>query len=332
METPSKSQETFEFRCERCGSLLRVTPETIVALCNYCGHPTALHGTVSLDRIFIVPSKPREDILEAFNRRLDKDADMKRIRRQVQVFGIEGLYYPFWTAEVSMRGHAIYIRYEHRGSGKKARLERRRYEEDFNLSLPIGIMARRQALTFGLPDLLDYYRASSPQENRLLDVGEEDWRRGTRLNLLAPEFDEVEATNRLAEDAVDAVRKGYKRKGQELEFFNAQVERVSKVKLILLPLWRVTYAFRGSLFQILHAGWDGKPIVATEPVLIFRRLLYVLGSLFACLVGGFGAILLERGYTEFGLMIFGLSIILGLGLGRRLTADIRIEGRRRIWA
>jgi hypothetical protein len=331
MDSSSQRQEIMEFRCGRCGSLLRVTPETIVAICGYCGHPSALQSSVSLDRIFLVPSKARESILEAFNRRLEKDADMRRIRGQVQVFSLEGFYYPFWTAEVSMKGHAIYIRYERRGSGKGARVERRRYEEDFDLKLPMGIMARRQALAFGLSELIDYYRSSNPQEARLLGLGEEEWRKNSHLNLLAPEFDEVEATNRLAEDSVDAVRKQYRRKGQELEYFSAEVERVLNVKLVLLPLWRVTYVFRGSLFQVLHAGWDGKPIVAMEPVLMFRRIFYVLGSIMACLLGGFATILWEQGYMELGLIVLGVSMILGLMLGRRLTADIRIEGRKHRW-
>ena len=68
-----------------------------------------------------------------------------------------------------------------------------------------------------------------------------------------------------------------------------------------------------------------------EPVLMFRRIFYVLGSIMACLLGGFATILWEQGYMELGLIVLGVSMILGLMLGRRLTADIRIEGRKHRW-
>jgi len=41
-----------------CGAALWVTPETIISVCNYCGYPMAVPSFVSLEKMYVVPSKP----------------------------------------------------------------------------------------------------------------------------------------------------------------------------------------------------------------------------------------------------------------------------------
>ncbi|MDK2383629.1 MAG: hypothetical protein QI199_02315, partial [Candidatus Korarchaeota archaeon] len=44
------------YRCERCSAPLEVSPETIVAICPYCGYPNHISGTLSVKDVWIVPS------------------------------------------------------------------------------------------------------------------------------------------------------------------------------------------------------------------------------------------------------------------------------------
>lgn len=54
------NMEEFTFRCERCGAPLEVSPETIIAVCPYCGYPNHISGNIKTENIYIVPSLDKE--------------------------------------------------------------------------------------------------------------------------------------------------------------------------------------------------------------------------------------------------------------------------------
>lgn len=88
------NMEELTFKCERCGAPLEVSPETIIAVCPYCGYPNHISGNIKTENIYIVPpSLDKNTIAQSFWKRVEKDFDLRRIKDDIQIVGIEGGHY-----------------------------------------------------------------------------------------------------------------------------------------------------------------------------------------------------------------------------------------------
>ncbi|MEM3644607.1 MAG: hypothetical protein QW120_06675, partial [Nitrososphaerota archaeon] len=69
------SEEIAEFKCSICGSILRISPENIVSICEYCGGLNIVSGIIDCEDIFISTSVNVDKVLEEFLNRVRKDVD-----------------------------------------------------------------------------------------------------------------------------------------------------------------------------------------------------------------------------------------------------------------
>lgn len=318
--------ETLEYLCSNCGARLRVTPETIVAVCEYCGEPNIVSGVISRDDVFIVPSVGEGRVMEEFWKRVRRDMDLRSIAREITPVSVEGVYIPFWLSHVKVEGRVVY--------------EVRRYEDDrvvvvtkranFSKTLDVDLVARRQVKHIGLRELVEDYLRSSPETIPLKELGVERWKT-VKLSLLNLEFDRAEAERILREDSIDRVRTEWEKKADSIKFFNAKLVSMTRPRLIFLPLWVITYRYKDGLYSAFHEGWDGGPLVFAEPMLTRRRIFYLLGMGASVILGSLSGIAAEKVISDGsgGLMlpifILFFSALIGYFSAKRFISDVRFE-------
>jgi len=308
--------------CSNCGAPLDVTPETIVAICSYCGEPRVIGGAVSVDEIHVIPSLRREDVEAAFWRTVREDFDLRRLQREIELYEVRGVYVPVWLAKVRLEGRVSY--YVEREGGKK-----REYRvEDVSGVRRVPVIARRQVAPLGTRELVEALSREEVATKRLVDVVGDEWRR-IRLEVLNAEYDRRVALERVREDSLDALRAEFRRKGDGIDGFSVRVAEVEDLKLVLAPLWRAYYTYRDSVYQAVYAGWSGGLLVKTEPVTLVRRLAYFASAAALVLVTGVvTALILSQ--REVNVSSLGAPIFLA-GLACKLSKSairgVRLERR-----
>ena len=284
------------YKCERCGAPLEVTPETIVAVCPYCGFPNHITGKLRTEEMFLVPSLNKNQIAEAFWRNVERDFDLRRIRDSIQVVDIEGHYAPYWVGEVHVEGDVDYtVREEECETYTDSQGEtetrchtvEKHYHDRVYETLELIGSARRQVESFGVDDVIRHYSKTRPSGTRLLDVKEDQWER-LKLEILNTEMDEEQAKLMMKEDAIDVIRNRYSSKADRIDRFDVKADEPRNVRLLLLPMWTVYYRFENSIYHSVFAGWDGKRVASTEPMSTLRRAEYLGGVVLGALIGAFG--------------------------------------------
>ncbi|AIU70391.1 membrane protein [Thermococcus eurythermalis] len=324
--------EALAFKCERCGAPLEVSPETIVAVCPYCGFPNHVSGNIKTEEIYIVPSIDKNAIARAFWRAVDDDFDLKSIKDEIQIVGIEGHYSPHWTGLVHVYGTVRYMKREeecHTDSKGNTHCQtvERHYTERVDENLRLLGSARRQVKSFGVDDLIMHYSKTRPDDRRLLDLEEGEWER-IKLEILNTEMDEQQAKLIMREDAIDVIRNRFLAKSDKIERFNIHADEPKNVRLVLLPMWTVYYRYGNSIFQTVFAGWDGKRVAATEPMNVFRQAQYLTGAGVGIAIASFGAALFSSSPVFAVLAIAGGSA-LGWFAGSKVLEGQRIERERK---
>ena len=316
------------FKCERCGAPLEVSPETIVAVCPYCGFPNHISGSLKTENIYIVPTLDKNAIARAFWERVERDFDLKRMKDMIEVVDIEGHYAPYWMGEVHVEGIVEYtVREEECHTDSKGNTHchtvERHYRDhvDENMSL-IG-SARRQVKSFGVDDIIKHYSRSRPEGKKLLELDEGQWGR-IKLEILNTEMDERQAKMVMREDAIDVLRHRYSAKADRIDRFDVTADEPQNVALVLLPMWTVYYKVENSIFHTVFAGWDGKDVASTEPMPVWRRAQYLTGTIFGMIIGAAGA---AYGGVNGSLVISLLAMILGAGMSGYF-GNLVLEGQR----
>ncbi|CAD5244165.1 hypothetical protein [Thermococcus camini] len=322
--------EAIEFKCERCGAPLEVSPETIVAICPYCGFPNHLSGNLKTDNIFIVPTLDKNAIAKAFWDRVERDFDLKRMKEKLEIVEVEGHYAPYWVGTVHVEGIVEYtVREEECHTDSKGNTHchtvERHYRDRINENLPLIGSARRQVKSLGVDDMINHYSRSRPEGKKLLELEEEEWGK-VKLEILNTEMDETQAKTIMREDAIDVIRDHYSAKADRIDRFDITADEPENVHLVLLPMWTVYYRFENSIFYTVFAGWDGKDVMSTEPMPVWRRAQYLAGTVFGILIGAAGA---AYGGINGAPVVSILAILLGAGasgyFGRLVLEGQRIE-------
>ena len=312
--------EYHEYRCMNCGATLKVTPETIVAICEYCGAPNIISGILSEEDLYLVPSVGEGRVWEEFWRRVNTDVDLKSIASKIRPVSIEGSYIPFWLSRVELEGEIIYRKREY--YGKQVRV--RRVRESFSRVLWVDIVARRQVKHLGLRELVERYLDERPKSIKLSEIPTDRWRE-IKLPILNLEYDRAEAEASIRDRSIDLVREEWEGRVSDIIFFSAEVKSMTKPNLVFLPIWTITYRYGGGLYFAQHDGWSGRSLVFAEPIRAFRRAIYILGMISSTILGGLSGYLLLHKTTSLGIFILIASISLGYLLGRRFVSDVRIE-------
>jgi len=263
---------TPELVCQRCGAPLTVTPETIVAICEYCGYPRILGSTINPDEVFIVESIGRDAAVSAFWKAVEADRDLRRLRNKIDLLEVEGFYVPAWIGRVMVDGVVEYIVRERRDNREYKRLVR----EDISFQSGIGFCARRAAATFGITDAIYYFLKTRERAKSqpLTEFPQEKWER-VKLKVLNTEVDVSEVRERMCEDVADIVRSNYAHR--EVTYFRVYASLTEQPKLYLIPVWLAYYRYGEGTFRMALAGWDGARVAASEPVTGLHRALYTLG-------------------------------------------------------
>ena len=312
--------EYHEYRCMNCGATLKVTPETIVAICEYCGAPNIISGILSEEDLYLVPSVGEGRVLEEFWRRVNTDVDLRSIASKIRPVSIEGSYIPFWLSRVELEGEIIYRKREY--YGKQVRV--RRVRESFSRVLWVDVVARRQVKHLGLRELVERYLDEWSESIKLSEIPADRWRE-IKLPILNLEYDRAEAKASIRDHSIDLVREELEGRVSDIIFFSAEVKSMTKPNLVFLPIWTITYRYGGGLYFAQHDGWSGRSLVFAEPIRAFRRAIYILGMVSSTILGGLSGYLLLHKTTSLGVFILIASVSLGYLLGRRFISDVRIE-------
>ncbi len=304
-----------------------VSPETIVAVCPYCGYPNHLSGNLKTEDIYIVPSLDKNAIAQAFWKMVEKDFDLKRMKGELEIVDIEGKYAPYWAGRVHVEGKVRYMVREEEcesytdsegNTETRCHTVERHYTERVNETLRLMGSARRQVGEFGVRDMVKHYSKTNPAGKRLLDLGEGEWER-VKLEILNTEMDEVQAKLMMHEDAIDVIRNRFDAKSDKIEEFDVRADEPEGLRLLLLPMWTVYYKHENSIFHAVFAGWDGKRVASVEPMPVWRRIQYLSGAVFGLLIGA------AMGMGGSGWAFIGL--ILGSAISWHFGSKV-LEGQR----
>ncbi len=315
------------FKCERCGAPLDISPETIVAICPYCGFPNHISGALKTENVRIIPTLDKNAIAQAFWKRVERDFDLKRMKNMIELVDVEGHYAPYWVGTVHVEGDVEYtVQEEECHTDSEGNTEchtvERHYQEHVDRNLQLMGSARRQVQSFGVDDVIRHYRKSLVESKRLMDLDGEEWGR-IKLEILNTEMDENQAKLMMREDAVDVIRRKFSSKADRIDYFDVRADEPENVSLLLLPMWTVYYKVENSIFHVVFAGWDGKDVAATEPMPIWRRAQYLAGAVIGVVMGAVGA---AYGGTVTSLAAI-IATVFGAGLSGYFGAKV-LEGQR----
>jgi hypothetical protein len=104
---------------------------------------------------------------------------------------------------------------------------------------------------------------------------------------------------------------------------NYEVVKLEASRLTYLPLWVMTYLYDGSHYHYYVAGWDGRVVVAEEPVFAEHRAASLLGAVAAGgFLGGLGATYL---LTD---LLMGVMTLAGGGVLSYVATGGLLKSRR----
>lgn len=311
-----------EYVCSYCGAPLEVTPETIIAICSYCGKPKVISGIVSVEDVYIMPALDRFSIEKIFKETIERDFDLRRIKKEIEIHNSVGTYVPIWVSKVHLKGKVSYYRYKSEDKGRKKVYKVEVVDEVRN----VPIVARRQIVPLGTNELLNLISNRELSPKRLIDVSVEEWRE-IKLEVLNTEYDKRSALERIQEDSLDRLREDFKRRSDGIDGFQVEVVSLSDPKLLLVPIWRVYYSYKDSVYQIIYTGWNGELLIKTEPVTVIRRVAYILGSIALIFITGLATVLLlSQKEVELSSLIFPLFLMgMTYYTARKIIKGVRLE-------
>ncbi len=353
MKEPVEAIE--EYRCTKCGAPLDVSPETIVAVCSYCGYPNWLREELR-EELFIVNALSESKILAMARTRAEKDRDLKKIVNSLEFGKPLQIYIPFYFADSTAKAEyagkvQVFIQ-----KCRKEEKEERCWTESVIVNVagtygPLreihSIIGRRGVRAFSIRVLGKHYIYTKPQPQPLSQIKLEPTK--TR-KILSVEISKKDALRIALDDHLDFLRAKVTEKIKNDAELKARFMITSgtvigsrilwkriipfdvDVKIspvILLPLYIVPYKYGGSTYRFFMSGWDGETIVAEEPMNTMTRIIWgATASIIAGVTGGIAgitAMLDETGFILFG----GILGAIGAGASyyaiRMATRPVRVE-------
>lgn len=321
-------QETI-VKCKRCGAPVEYTPDSIFVVCSYCGYANWFVDESKV-QIFVVPSKPRDKILEAFWNRMRNDSDMGKIVKELEVVDSYGVYVPMFLSKVEVFSTWSGIEVRSVPSGKNVRVERIQKEGKFSDKLLLSIPARRTAEEFGLDELISKISSLPPNYIKLEESSWDD----IKLQVLNSEISQSEAVDEIKDKAEDITRQRIRTSNNLSEFtFYSCSTTITEVDLVLIPLWIITYKYKNGIYNSAISGYDLVFLKTTEPVFFYQRISNLVGSVAAVLVGvgifslwfrNLGS-LSNSNSSLFFIVVGLLCFIVAYSLSSTAISDVRVE-------
>ncbi|MBO3763124.1 MAG: hypothetical protein JTT16_01090, partial [Candidatus Brockarchaeota archaeon] len=244
-------QETL-VKCKNCGAPIEYTPDSILVLCSFCGYANWFVDESKV-QIFVVPSKSRDKVLEAFWNRMKKDSDMGKIVQELEVIDTYGIYVPIFLSKVEVFSEWSGVEVRTVYSGKRTRVERIQKEGKFSDKLLLAIPARRTVEEFGLDELVSKVSSLSPNYVKLEELNWDD----VKLQVLNTEISQSEAVDSIKDKAEDITREKIRTSNNisEFNFYSCNTNATETI-LLLVPLWIITYRYKNGVYNSAISGYD----------------------------------------------------------------------------
>jgi len=326
-----------EVRCNHCGAPLEVTPDTVVAVCRYCGGPNFLLGNPA--EVLAVPSLPSLKIADKAVERTRGDLDLWKLMSSINFTSSPDLYYlPFYFVRGELNASyraAVTVIYKRRDqSGTQIMSRTVRVAGRVSLTDVAAVLARRAPWGLSADALAKHFLETAPKPKPLAEVVSQD-KNAFLAAEITPERAEAKAvkiliSRLLARVEQDAAAKAKQSVGVKTattvvqdKTVNYEVVRLEASRLTYLPLWVMTYLYNDSHYHYYVAGWDGKVVLAEEPVFAEHRAASLLGTVAAGgFLGGLGSALL---FSDF---LMGVMTVAGGGILSYAAAGGLLRSRR----
>lgn len=347
------------FKCQRCGAPLDISPETIVAICPYCGYPNWINRAFA-HPIVVVPGKAR-GLDRVFYDWLSVDEEMKHLKNKVILKNIEMIYIPVYYVSVSASSHyrgkatVTLTRTRVIKTDKGTRTEvQTKYisvyvSGDYRDSYTIPLVARRAADRKIIDPLIEYYYDFLKKEESLqVPIEKVNWEE-IKGQVLAPEIGPRDAEDYARDQACEIMYKEVENRmnneareraalmspGWIPTFVSWHYKIIpcrSKINnitpIILLPMIHAYYTYQRRLYRAAFAGWDGRKVYSEEPVTQGARIISYIGALFASgILGGAGLAGIYLGGEA--AIAGGIGLVAGLAgsyfLTKEALKDVEVE-------
>lgn len=299
-QNPNGQENTTEFEshtnlytCSSCGAEIMADDETTATFCYYCHNPIILSGRLTGD---YKPDKvigfkiPREQAVTSFKSWCRNKSYIPRdFKSEQQLEKMTGLYVPFWVTDcdVSADFHAIGKKVRHWTSGNYRYTETQEY----------SIIRNAKIFTKGIPA-----DGESKIEDALMEAIEpfdyndlKDFSMSYFSGFFADKYDVDKAGvfPRIKERATIAGKKIIHESIGSYSSMNVQNEsyNINKTKwqYIMLPVWFMTYNYKGQIYEFAINGQTGK-LAGTPPLdkkkLAFHSILLGIVIMLIVFMGG----------------------------------------------
>ena len=349
------SSGVMEYRCTRCSAPLEVTPETIIAVCSFCGTPNVVAGEVppeELKDIVIIPSLDENTIMQKAVERTRKDPDLSGLVNKIDFQRPMGVYVPFYFVNVKIRvDYRVKARVRYRVTeivhGQRVAAAKSKvveFEDSIVIDRRVPVLARRNVSGYSIRALVQHYLEKPAPGKPLWEF---EWKRSEAVKVLSAEFLRYKALgivlDMVFEEAREKTLEDAKAKARE----KAGVSDIAGIDLIegsftyriidksvsgltLIPYWMVPYTYNNGVYRYFMSGWDGEVIVAEEPVTAKHRLMYLLASIGGPGILGSAGLILGLYSDSQSVRGFGGALFLaGLGIAwfsaKGIMGSVRVE-------
>jgi len=312
------------FRCSNCGAPLEISPETIVAICSYCGYPNWVRGDLKSD-IYIVKSVDEEEAVKIAKRYIG----LSSINRPLILF------IPFYIAEASADADYEALT---RITVQRCTTDSKGRTHCTSRSIRVHVdgvlkgyhnryptVARKGVRGKTIETLSKYILSSGIKTMKLSEMNID---RSKSRAILMIDLSHDDTRDLVLDKHLDSLRKTVEDRIRSEARSKALVhgtpisvsilwKKITPRNIdidisppILVPLY--IFTDEENRYKVVLTGWDLKPLIIEKPVsLIYRALWLSLGVLTAGSMGGLVGLIIPFATTPIPLAIAVMLIVFG---------------------
>lgn len=264
-----EENETKEYHCENCGAVLLTDADTVATTCNFCGAGVVIAERVSgtLAPSLVIPfSISKEEAVAAFKKwcknGLVTPSDFMTADR---IKKLTGMYVPFWmydlNSHVQVTGTGTKIREYTSGDYIYTETSYYRVFRDINLDYKKIPVDASEKMEDGLMDKLEPYSYDQLK----------DFKTPYLAGYIAEKYnyDDQELLPRAKSKIESFIDSYIQSTVSGYTTFIREQENIDSKKLksyyVLLPIWMVTYNYKGKDYIFAMNGQTGK-VVGKPPI------------------------------------------------------------------
>lgn len=322
---PPEEEEIVEhFECPNCGAPIEITPDTLVVVCKYCGYTEFRDPGYE---VFVLKALDKAEIERKFWDRMKKDPDMAPHVGEIQIVDTTFIYAPFYLADYDAEWYYIgeKTKTEMYGSGKDSRVVTKviKVRGSGSESGRIAIPGRRYVEELGMKELGD--AIEQVDEKALLPAKDYSWERYTEA-VLGFDYEPREIPQMVKDIVAEEIKRKIRKK-ENLTRMLAFLCRVKtkSVRAVLAPIYIITYKLKGGIYGIAFSGFDGRQLVAMEPVFTKNMIQYTAGAAALATLGAAAAVLAIVAHEMHILIVPILGLLGGFYFMHKAVGGVRFE-------